>query len=45
MNKKVRIYTIICICNTELEVEDIDTVKCPNCGKVYDDRGTLIGQE
>jgi len=39
------VYTIICICNTELEVEDMDTVKCPNCGKVYDDRGTLIEQE
>ena len=38
-------FTIVCICNMELEVEDGDTVKCPDCGRVYDDRGVLIGRE
>ncbi len=32
-------YKIICLCNMELEVEDGNTVECPDCGRVYDDRG------
>ena len=38
-------FTITCICNFDLEVEDNGTVKCPYCGRIYDDRGNLIGQE
>jgi len=37
-------FHILCLCNTDLEVEDGDTVKCFNCGKEYDDKGVLIGQ-
>jgi len=38
-------FNIVCICNTDLEVEDMDTIKCQNCGRIYDDKGILIGQE
>ena len=39
---KPRKFIIVCICNMELEVEDIGTVECPDCHRVYDDRGVLI---
>jgi len=39
------IYHITCICNFDLEIEDGDTEKCPDCGRVYDDRGVIIGHE
>jgi hypothetical protein len=38
-------FYITCVCNTELEVEDMNTIKCFNCGRIYDDRGSLIGYE
>ena len=38
-------FDIVCICETDLEVEDMDTVQCPNCGRIYDDRGIFQWQE
>ena len=38
-------FHILCLCNTDLEVEDGDTIQCENCGRIYDDKGILIGWE
>lgn len=41
----MRTYIIVCICNMELEVEEMGTIKCPDCNRVYDDRGVCLGIE
>ena len=39
---KSKILKVICICQTELEIEDGKIMECPNCGRAYDDRGCLL---
>jgi len=31
----MNIFTIVCLCNMELEVEDMGTVECPDCHYTY----------
>ena len=38
----MKIYLIVCYCNMELEVEENGTVKCPDCGREYDDAGNQL---
>jgi len=41
VSHKINVYTVICLCNTELEVEENSIVECFNCGRSIDDRGVM----
>ena len=34
-------YTVVCVCNTEVEVEEHSVGECPNCHRGIDDRGVI----
>jgi hypothetical protein len=38
----IRVFGIVCPCETALEVEDHGTVVCENCGRQLDDRGVIL---
>jgi hypothetical protein len=38
-------FEIECLCGMPLEVEDDGIVECPDCGRIYDDRGMLISKK
>lgn len=35
------LYKVLCVCNFELEIEEGEEKQCPDCGRIYDDRGVL----
>lgn len=39
--KNIPIYKVLCICNTEIEVEENSVAECPNCHKEIDDKGVI----
>ena len=39
--KNIPIYKVLCICNTEVEVEEHSVGECPNCHRGIDDRGVM----
>jgi DNA polymerase-3 subunit beta len=36
------LLTVVCTCETSLEVEEGTDATCPNCGRVLDDRGIVL---
>jgi len=38
-------FEIECLCGMPLEVENDGIVECPDCGRIYDDRGMLISKK
>jgi hypothetical protein len=35
-------FTVLCPCQTEVEIEDGTTKECPNCGIELDDKGNIL---
>jgi ribosomal protein L37AE/L43A len=38
---KINVFTVICVCNTEIEIEENSVAECFNCGRSIDDRGVI----
>ena len=40
--EKIIYFTVVCPCQTELEIDEGTIKTCPNCGREIDDKGLEV---